>query len=276
MTNLQEIFEKSKNKALRGGIAGSASMVVQVSSLMWLRTMMNYQYANGGSIKNTFQTLYKEGGIKRFYRGYSAAIFQGPLSRFGDTAMNVGILELTKDSDLPIWFRTGLASAGASSWRLFLMPIDSFKTTLQVHGGEGFGVLKNKIRSVGPKTLWNGSGAAMSATFVGHYPWFMTYNYLNNYLENPDDTGIKKLGKQAGIGFCSSIVSDTCSNSLRVVKTYKQTYQEEITYRSIVKDIVKKESIYGLLFRGLETRILVNGLNGMLFSVLWKYFMDRM
>ena len=275
MTNIQEIFEKSKNKALRGGIAGSASMVVQVSSLMWLRTMMNYQYANGGSISNTFKTLYKEGGITRFYRGYSAAIFQGPLSRFGDTAMNVGILELTKDSDLPIWFRTGLASAGASSWRLFLMPIDSFKTTLQVHGGQGFVVLKNKIKSSGPKTLWNGSGAAMSATFVGHYPWFMTYNYLNNYLENPDDTGIKKLGKQAGIGFCSSVVSDTCSNSFRVVKTYKQTYQEEITYRSIVKDIVKKESIYGLLFRGLETRILVNGLNGMLFSVLWKYFMDR-
>ena len=97
-------------------------------------------------------------------------------------------------------------------------------------------------------------GAAMSATFVGHYPWFMTYNYLNNYLENPDDTGIKKLGKQAGIGFCSSVVSDTCSNSLRVVKTYKQTYQEEITYRSIVKDIIKKESNLWIIILGIRNQ----------------------
>ena len=75
MTNIQEIFEKSKNKALRGGVMVRAFMVVQVSSLMWLRTMMNYQYANGGSISNTFKTLYKEGGITRFYRGYSFANF---------------------------------------------------------------------------------------------------------------------------------------------------------------------------------------------------------
>ena len=114
----------------------------------------------------------------------------------------------------------------------------------------------------------------MSATFVGHYPWFVTYNYLSEYLDNKEDSNLKKLSKNAGIGFVSSIVSDTCSNSLRVVKTYKQTYQTEIGYSNIVKDIVKKESIYGLLFRGLETRILVNGLNSMMFSVLWKYFRD--
>ena len=83
------------------------------------------------------------------------------------------------------------------------------------------------------------------------------------------------MSKNAGIGFVSSVVSDTCSNSLRVIKTYKQTYQTEIGYSNIIKDIIK-ESIYGLLFRGLETRILVNGLNGMMFSVLWKYFRDKL
>ena len=29
---------------------------------MWLRTTMNYQYANGGSLTNAITTLYKEGG----------------------------------------------------------------------------------------------------------------------------------------------------------------------------------------------------------------------
>ena len=40
----------------------------QVGSFMWLRTTMNYQYANGGSLTNAITTLYKEGGVPRFYR----------------------------------------------------------------------------------------------------------------------------------------------------------------------------------------------------------------
>jgi len=38
------IFEKASKKALGGGKAGAAAAVVQVCSLMWLRTAMNYQY----------------------------------------------------------------------------------------------------------------------------------------------------------------------------------------------------------------------------------------
>ena len=36
---------------------------------MWLRTTMNYQYANGGTLGEAIGKLYKEGGIGRFYRG---------------------------------------------------------------------------------------------------------------------------------------------------------------------------------------------------------------
>ena len=45
------------------------SMCVQVLGLMWLRTTMNYQYANGLSTKQALKTLYAEGGIPRFYKG---------------------------------------------------------------------------------------------------------------------------------------------------------------------------------------------------------------
>ncbi len=31
-------------KAARGGVSGAAAMTVQVGTLMWLRTTMNYQY----------------------------------------------------------------------------------------------------------------------------------------------------------------------------------------------------------------------------------------
>ena len=32
------------SKALKSGVAGSSAMVVQVCTLMWMRTTMNYQY----------------------------------------------------------------------------------------------------------------------------------------------------------------------------------------------------------------------------------------
>jgi hypothetical protein len=41
------IIEKAAKKALGGGKAGAAAAVVQVLSLMWLRTCMNYQYRFG-------------------------------------------------------------------------------------------------------------------------------------------------------------------------------------------------------------------------------------
>lgn len=34
---------------------------------------------------------------------------------------------------------------------------------------------------------------------------------------------LPKLGRNAAMGFCASVVSDTTSNSLRVLKTYRQT-----------------------------------------------------
>lgn len=38
------------HKALISGFSGSTAMVIQVCSLMWLRTTMNYQYRYGGTI----------------------------------------------------------------------------------------------------------------------------------------------------------------------------------------------------------------------------------
>lgn len=37
------IFAKAGSRALGGGVSGAAAAVVQVLSLMWLRTTMNYQ-----------------------------------------------------------------------------------------------------------------------------------------------------------------------------------------------------------------------------------------
>ena len=110
-----------------------------------------------------------------------------------------------------------------------------------------------------------------SATFVGHYPWFFTYNLLSEKLPKQDDP-LKELGRRALMGFCSSAVSDTCSNSIRVIKVYKQSSEVALSYPQVVKNVIEESGIRGLLFRGLETKILANGLQGILFSVLWKHF----
>jgi hypothetical protein len=108
---------------------------------------------------------------------------------------------------------------------------------------------------------------------VGHYPWFATYNYLNQRIQVPTNSKDKLL-RNAFIGFVSSVVSDTCSNSVRIIKTTRQTIYEETSYKKIIKMIVDKDGWSGLFGRGLKTKIMTNGLQGMLFSVYWKMGQD--
>merc|ERR1719373_335944 len=108
-----------------------------------MRTIMNYQYRYGTTTKIAAQTLWKEGGIRRFYRGIGPALIQGPMSRFGDTAANTGMLTILNANpstrELPTPVKTLGASLAAASWRIFLMPVDACKCILQV---EGKGVLQ--------------------------------------------------------------------------------------------------------------------------------------
>lgn len=172
--SFSEVMDKAAKSAVRGGTAGACAMFANVACLMWMRTTVNYQYRNGTSFPVALRTLYADGGIPRFYRGVAPALLQGPLSRFGDTAANTGILTLMNHYDstrnLPVGVKTMAASASAALFRIFLMPIDTTKTTMQVTGK--FSAVVDKVKVNGPLTLYNGALAAASATFVGHYPWY--------------------------------------------------------------------------------------------------------
>ena len=112
-----------------------------------------------------------------------------------------------------------------------------------------FSAVVDKVKLAGPFALYNGALAAASATFVGHYPWFFTYNYLSEAIPE-QDTALAKLGRRAILGFCSSAVSDTCSNSIRVLKVYKQSHPEQLTYIQCLQNVVKESGVSGLMFRG--------------------------
>lgn len=277
-----EVLRKAGKEALGGGIPGMVAMSIQVTSLMWLRTILNYQYRYGGTMSQATAILYKEGGIPRFYQGYLPALVQAPLSRFGDTAANAGVLSILENTpetkSLPVMVKTILASLSAGLFRIFLMPVDTLKTMMQVEGNQGARVLQEKIRSHGVKVLYNGSLASSVATFAGHYPWFATYNYLTSILPTYKEKSHELL-KNAGIGFTASMISDSVSNSLRVIKTTRQTAASNISYRKAIQLVLEKDGLPGLFGRGLKTKILSNGIQGLMFSVLWKlgkdYYKER-
>ena len=98
---------------------------------------------------------------------------------------------------------------------------------------------------------------------------FFTYNTLISVLPEYESLAARLL-TNAAVGFCATAVSDTCSNSLRVLKTTTQTNDEPITYVQAFRMVVEKDGLYGLFFRGLSTKIISNGIQGLLFSVLWK------
>jgi len=297
-TTINEIFAKASKKALSGGKAGASASIVQVLSLMWLRTSMNYQYRYGGTLNSSLETLYKEGGVPRLYQGLPFALLQGPLTRFGDTAANVGILvlldQLTWAEGMPLPLRTACGSVAAGLWRIFLMPVDTSKTVMQVEGREGLENLYTSVASEGVGPLYRGALASAAATTVGHFPWFLTFNYLNEVLPLIEGDAQKdsmviflKLARSAFLGLAASCVSDCCSNSLRVIKTTKQTAgliknddeedsgkTREMTYLEAVQLILEKDGWTGLLGRGLKTRLLTNAIQGAAFSVLWRYFQE--
>jgi hypothetical protein len=274
------IISKAATKALGGGKAGASAAIIQVLTLMWLRTTMNYQYRFGGTLSSSLKELYNEGGIPRLYQGLPFALVQGPLTRFGDTAANVGVLALLESipetSSLPIPLKTATASICAGLWRIFLMPIDTSKTVMQVEGSDGLDRLKERVLQNGPAPLYQGALASAAATAAGHFPWFTTYNLLNEKIPviSKEDDILLFLVRSAVLGLSASCVSDIVSNSLRVIKTTKQTAGEEITYQEALALVLDEDGVLGLFGRGLQTRLLTNAIQGALFSVLFKYFQE--
>lgn len=129
-------------------------MVLQVLTLMPIRTIMNYQYRYGTTTSQAARTLYADGGYLRYYQGLTAALIQGPLSRFGDTAANAGILALLSSNgylkNLPSLVKTVFASAAAAAFRMVLTPVDTVKTTMQTDGKDGLRILRQRVRGLLP------------------------------------------------------------------------------------------------------------------------------
>jgi hypothetical protein len=87
---------------------------------------------------------------------------------------------------------------------------------------------------------------------------------------------LRKNVRRALTGLASSLVSDVCSNAVRVLKTYKQTSLEPIGYLEAASRIIDKDGLTGLLFRGLSSKLAANALNAIIFTVVWKAISERL
>lgn len=270
------MWSKALGSAAKGGFAGLLAGVAQVLTFMWLRTAMNYQYFNGGGLKESLETLWQEGGIARLYQGVSLAIVQAPLSRFGDTAANAGVLVLMDAyfPEVPLPAKTAAASTAAALWRVFLTPIDTFKTARQVQGEGAVEMLLNRVRTKGVGELYAGAVASFAASWVGNFPYFAVFNTLSEAWPAPSDQALRII-RNGVLGMSGSITSDCASNSLRVLKTMRQSSPDpSMGYLEAAQTIIKKDGVLGLLGRGLETRLLVNVLQGTFFTIVWKLIED--
>lgn len=277
-TSVASAFKAAFAKAFHSGTGGFLAGACQVVAFMWLRTALNYQYKHGGSLSATLRILWADGGMYRLYQGlFPWAILQAPLSRFGDTAANEMVLGLRHSvfSSMPLPVATALGSFGGAAWRVIITPIDTCKTTLQTDGTKGWEVLRGKIEQGGIGVLWYGWEGNYLANAVGGYPFFFTFNQLSHII--PVCSGMwMGLVRYALIGAASATVSDVTSNSIRVMKTKKQTSDDpNMGYFQAAREVIASDGFFGFMFRGLGTRIFVNILQGSLFTVLWRGIFNR-
>ncbi|KAL7539638.1 hypothetical protein ACHAXR_009462 [Thalassiosira sp. AJA248-18] len=275
----RDIFQKALKRAIGGGVPGAIAGVVQVLSLMWLRTVINYQYRYGSSFLQALANLYGMGGIPRLYSGLSFALIQAPLSRFISTAANDGVGVLLQNFNWGPGREVVVAAFVVGFFRIMLMPIDTCKTVMQIESSKGLAQLMSKVRRGHVNLLYSGALANAASSFIGHYPWFYTYNILsrNEALINSIPWA---TGRNALIGFISSIVSDTVANSMRVIKTTKQALgstqsETSYSYAATISLILAVDGWRGLFGRGLKTRILGNALQSILFTVVWRGLSER-
>ena len=251
---------------LKTGLGGSFAMSTQITLFYWLKTTTTYQYKTGISTSDAFKYLYNTGGFRRFYNGCIPSLIMGTSCRFGDV---ISYKYLEKQNHLSQIQKSSLASLSSMVWRINLMPLDTLDHMLQAHGKKGIHIIKDKVKNQGPSVLYYGGLAWSVTNFVGYIGWFYTYSLMEKYNSNNKiDPNIYSVIE----GFTCTSISDIITNPIRVLKTYRQTSPDQITYYQTYKKIVNEFGLSSLLLRGLKTRIIMHGIQNSLFVILWKKF----
>jgi len=266
---------------LKGGLAGVAVGVLQVFCLMWIRTVMNWQYYHGGNFANTVQNLWADGGLPRFYQGIGIALIQVPLARFGDTFVETTVIAIfgVPGKHVHGYFAGLIVASVGACWRLFVAPLDTLKINAQVHGSSAGKILTRRLRVSGLLELWSGASALFLVNWLASFPWWTVYNTVLEFWPEPVVPGMR-IVRNGVAGIMASMISDMISNSLRILKVMRQATVEGSIgaegYLSDAREVMTKDGVAGIFCRGIGPRLLAGALQGAFFSILWNLFLGRM
>ena len=270
INNNKSLYQKllvSSNKSLNIGLITAST---QISTLIWLRTIMIYQYEYNTTFNNTFKNLYKDGGLMRFYKGYIPSLIICNLCRFND----LNAYYLMQQYDYSIYTKTTYISLMSCMTRLLVTPIDNLDIHYQLYGNNGFKILKNKIYNNNFAILYNGSFMWANIHCLSTFTWFLTHEYLNTFYLK---FNIFNSNQKCNLfieniyycvnGFTCYVLCDIITNTLRVVKLKKQTSNK--SYYNCIRQIYNNYNFNGF-YRGFHTRLLYQGIQNSLFVLLWK------
>jgi hypothetical protein len=265
------------SNAFMGGLAGIGAGVVQVICLMWLKTVMNWQYFHGGSLIDAFRTLWAEGGVARFYQGTGFALVQVPLATFGFTFVQSGIVGLVSTSGHVVQGLqvTLVVAILGALWRVLIAPLDTLKTTWQVHGSSAKKMFNRRLHVSGPTELWAGSYALFTCQLMAKLPWWGVYNLIMGFWSQPSSPTTLVI-RNGLAGMLGQMASDGVTNSIRVLKVKRQATVEGEGYLADAEGIVQQDGVSGLFLRGLGGRLLLGSIHGAVFAVLWNLILGTM
>ncbi|OJA16330.1 hypothetical protein AZE42_06578 [Rhizopogon vesiculosus] len=235
---------------LGGGLSGAAGKFVMVQfigpchnsdvlaamvlALIPLRTIMNYQYRYGVTMTQAIKVLYADGGWTRYYQGLTAALVLGPVSRFGETAANAGIIAFFESNNTAV---------------LTIMQIQGEELCHLLHVAQCFRYCRYNIYRSLPNKY-------STLRFIPSSPILLQWN---SCVPQSSDMQHRLFLTPFQILFA---------------KSHHRVNGARIGYIEAVYAVIEADGIKGLFGRGLKTRILVNGLQGTMFSMLWKLFSD--
>lgn len=257
-------LKKSTSKSL---IIGMVTGGVNVGSLMWLRTVSNYQYRNATTMTDTIKILYNEGGIRRFYRGIGPALTMTCMCRISDltTYYYLDQCDITRPE------RCAYFGISAGATRAILSPIETYGLFMQTQGLNGRRLLLDKINKSGYRVLYQGVLPIMTISFSGSFTWYMTFDSLNKYIKQHEwSNGIRKDLTNGIVGMISSMAFYISTNPLRSIKVYRQAAPTNMSYYESIPMMIREKGIVNAMFRGLKPILLQRSLQSGLYVIIWK------
>jgi len=245
-------------------ISISGAVCIQQASTYWLKTIIKTQYVNGTNIYDTFNNLYYQKEKFRFFRGISPNILKVLVGRNSDILIYKYFDENTKLCKEKKALFSGITS---SFFKVGTMPLDTVSNIYQVKGQQAKEIIMKQYKKE-TNFFFRGPLAYLGISSIGSSAWLYSYEKL----KDKKFTNSKDLNN-AITGVSSSLISDVVVNPFRIVKTYKQSNENYISYRQIMSNILKNDNnIFKSYFRGYFLRTSMNAFNSGLFVVLWKQF----